>query len=106
VVISTSPSSIRERAGSSTPLFLCLPMWLLPGLKDTLRMESLTRSSCSRMNGTIMHTDIKQAMRPSHIRHKYFSSSYEVLVLLQHILLKTKLVLGDFIQVLTMLGLF
>ena len=106
VVISTSPSSIRERTGSSKPLFLCLPTRLLPGLKDTLRMESLTRSSCSGKKDTITHTDIKQAMEPSHIRHKYFSSSYQVLVPLQHILLKMKLVLGDIIQVLTMLGLF
>jgi len=69
-------------------------------------MESLTRSSCSGMKDTIMHTDINEAMGPSHIRHKYFSSSYQVVVLLQHILLKIKLVLGDFIQVLTMLKFF
>ena len=101
MAISTSPSSIRERTASSKPLFLCLPMRLLPGLKDTLRMESLTRSSCSGMKDTIMHTDIKQDMGPSHIRHKYFSSSYQVLVLFQHILLKMKVVLGDFTQALT-----
>jgi len=37
-----------------------------------------------------MHTDIKQAMGTSHIRHKHFSSSYLVLVILQHILLKNE----------------